>query len=170
MIYIYYMIKNKDINKKINEDEDEDKDEEMIYGFIKNEKNKLIDFLAGFQIIGLTIASIIGLSASSLSKTFTNEIIMPLIEPLFSKNWKTFTVDVGQSKLGIGLFLSDIIYLTVVILTMFIIYSLFKTYLSNIIKKKRSSNKKLYKYQMKIINELSSIKKELQNNKKHNEV
>ena len=159
--YIYYMIKNL---------HNENKNEDIIYDFIKKEKNELIDFLAGFEIIGLTIASIIGLSVSSLSKTFINQIIMPLIEPIFSKNWKTFTINIGQSKLGMGLFLSDIIYLIFIVFTMFIIYSLFKTFLSSIIKKKYSSNKELYKFQMKIVNELSSIKTELKNNKKNNEV
>ena len=145
-------------------------DENNIDNFIKKEKKQLIDFLSGFEIIGLTIASIIGLSVSSLSKTFTEQIIMPLLEPLFDKNWKTFTLNIGESKLGIGLFLSDILYLTIIVFTMYIIYSLFKTYLSNIIDKKNDSNTKLYKYQSKMIKELSEIKKELRNNKKSNEV
>ena len=51
-------------------------------------KKQLIDFLSNFDIIGLTIASIIGLSVSSVSKTFTNQIVMPMVEPYFSDNWK----------------------------------------------------------------------------------
>tara|TARA_B110001452_G_C15223566_1_gene424149 strand:- start:1375 stop:1818 length:444 start_codon:yes stop_codon:yes gene_type:complete len=136
----------------------------VISNFINKEKKELIDFLSGFEIIGLTIASIIGLSVSSLSKTFTDQIIMPIIQPLFSENWKTFTVNIGQSKLGVGLFLSDIIYLTVIIFSMFLLYSLFKTYLGSIIDNKNNSQKN---YQMKIINELSHIRKELKKNKKH---
>ena len=144
-------------NETINEEDN------VISKFINKEKKELIDFLSGFEIIGLTIASIIGLSVSSLSKTFTDQIIMPIIQPLFSENWKTFTINIGQSKLGIGLFLSDVIYLTVIIFTMFIIYSLFKTYLSSIIDKKNNSQNN---FQMKIVNELSHIRKELKNNKK----
>jgi len=135
-----------------------DEEHNVISDFINKEKKELIDFLSGFEIIGLTIASIIGLSVSSLSKTFTDQIIMPIIQPLFSENWKTFTINIGQSKLGIGLFLSDVIYLTVIIFTMFIIYSLFKTYLSSIIDKKNNSQNN---FQMKIVNELSHIRKEL---------
>jgi len=133
-----------------------DEEHNVISDFINKEKKELIDFLSGFEIIGLTIASIIGLSVSSLSKTFTDQIIMPIIQPLFSENWKTFTINIGQSKLGIGLFLSDVIYLTVIIFTMFIIYSLFKTYLSSIIDKKNNSQNN---FQMKIVNELSHIRK-----------
>ena len=146
----------------------------VIVNFINKEKKELINFLSGFEIIGLTIASIIGLSVSSLSKTFTDQIIMPIIQPLFSENWKTFTVNIGQSKLGIGLFLSDVIYLTVIVLTMFLLYSLFKTYLGSIIDMKNNSQNK---FQMKIVNELSLIRKEIiknnknnKNNKKNNEV
>ena len=45
-------------------------------------------FFTNFQIIGLTIASIIGLAVSSLSKTFTEEIINAYFEPYFSHNLK----------------------------------------------------------------------------------
>jgi N-acetylmuramic acid 6-phosphate (MurNAc-6-P) etherase len=47
---------------------------------------------------------------------------------------------------------------------MFIIYSLFKTYLGSIIDKKNDSNVKLYQYQKKMIKELSDIKNELKKN------
>ena len=59
-------------------------EEKKIVNFVEKEKKDLIDFLSGFEIIGLTIASIIGLAVSSLSKTFTEEIIMPLFGPVFS--------------------------------------------------------------------------------------
>ena len=67
-------------------------DDTTLTDFVENEKKELIDFFSNFNIIGLTIASVIGLAVSSLSKTFTNEIVMPLIEPYFSANWKTFTM------------------------------------------------------------------------------
>ena len=139
-------------------------DEHVIEHFVKKEKKQLIDFLSGFEIVGLTIASIIGLAVSAVSKTFTEEIILPLFGPIISQDLKTFTINLGYSKLGIGLFLSDIIYLSITVLTMFIIYSLFKAYLSSIIDKKNDSNKTLYKYQSKMIKELSEIKKELRKN------
>ena len=146
----------------------ENKDMFTLDKFVKKEKKLLINFLANFQIIGLTIASIIGLSVSSLSKTFTEEIILPIFGPLFSQDLKTFTINLGYSKLGIGLFISDFIYLTITVSIMFIIYSLFKEYLNDIIDKKNDSNKRLYKYQSKMIKELSEIKHELKknNNKK----
>ena len=140
------------------------KEEEKIVNFVEKEKKDLIDFLSGFEIIGLTIASIIGLSVSSLSKTFTEEIIMPLFGPVFSQNFRTFKISLGYSELGIGSLISDIIYLSIIILTMFIIYSLFKTYLGSIIDKKNDSNVKLYQYQKKMIKELSDIKNELKKN------
>jgi large-conductance mechanosensitive channel len=148
------------------------KEQHIISTFVKKEKKQLIDFFSNFNVIGLAIASVIGLASSSLSKTFTEQIIMPFVEPYFSDNWKNYTIQIGYSTLGVGLLLSDIIYLIIVVFTMFIIYSLFKNYLSNIIDKKNSKNKKLYNYQIKMINELSEIKNELKkhNKKKQNEV
>ena len=148
------------------------KEQNIISTLVKKEKKQLIDFFSNFNVIGLAIASVIGLAASSLSKTFTEQIVMPLVEPYFSDNWKNYTIQIGNSTLGIGLLLSDIIYLLIIIFTMFIIYSLFKNYLSHIIDKKNSKNKKLYNYQIKMINELSEIKNELKkhNKKKQNEV
>lgn len=148
------------------------KDENIVSNFVKKEKKQLIDFLSNFDIIGLTIASIIGLSVSSVSKTFTNQIVMPLVEPYFSDDWKNYTLNVGQSTLGIGLLLSDIIYLIIIVTSMFIMYSLVKNYLSIIIDKKNSKNKKLYNYQIEMINELSNIKNELKkyNKKTQNEI
>ena len=147
-------------------------EQNTIYSFIENEKKTLIDFFSNFNVIGLAIASVIGLASSSLSKTFTEQIVMPFVEPYFSDNWKNYTIQIGESTLGIGLLLSDIIYLIIIVFAMFIIYSLFKNYLSHIIDKKNSKNKKLYNYQIKMINELSEIKKELKkhNKKKLNEV
>lgn len=139
-------------------------DEHIIEHFVKEEKKQLIDFLSSFEIIGLTIASIIGLAVSAISKTFTEEIILPLFGPIFSQDLKTYTINLGYSKLGIGLFVSDFIYLSIIVFTMFIIYSLFKPYLNSIIEKKNDPNKKLYKYQNKMIKELSDIKKELKKN------
>ena len=143
--------------------------------FIKKEKKYFIDFLSNFEIIGLTIASILGLSIAAFSKTFIEQIIMPLLEPLLEvTNWKNLKINIGSSTLGIGLVFSDLIYVLFIAFIMFITYSLFKIYLENIIDKKHQSSDKLLYYERKnsekqdiIIDLLKSIKSELIcNNKK----
>lgn len=149
--------------------------------FIKNEDKYFIEFLANFEIIGLTIASIIGLSITSLSKTFTEEIIMPFIEPLISVNdWKKYRIQIGNSDLGIGLFTSDLVNLLLIAFTMFIVYSFFKYYLSNIIDNKGSWRNQLIKLEETNNNQLNNIHNELKelktvlitdhNKKKQNEI
>lgn len=151
----------------------DENDENMIIDFIKEEEIQIIHFLSNFEIIGLTIASIIALSVTSVSKSFSSEIIMPIIEPFFSENWKTYIINIGNIKLGIGLFLSEIIHLCIVVIIMFIVYSFFKTYLGNILDKKVKWHKTLASSQNNILNELKNITTELKkhnNKKKTNEI
>lgn len=149
--------------------------------FIKNEDKYFIEFLANFEIIGLTIASIIGLSITSLSKTFTEEIIMPFIEPLISVyDWKNYRIQLGNADLGIGLFISDLVNLLLIAFTMFIVYSFFKYYLSSIIDNKSSWRNQLIKLEKTNNNQLNNIHNELKelktvliaehNKKKQNEI
>ena len=135
----------------------------VIVDFIEKEEEELVDFFSSFQIIGLTIASVIGISMASVSKSFTTDIIMPLIEPLFTKSWKTYSILIGDIKLNIGLFMSEVVYLLIIVLIMFIVYSFFKNYLGKIIERRN----KLYDSQKEMIEELKEIKNELKKNNKN---
>jgi len=143
-----------------------------LMNFLNNEQKYLIDFISDFKIIGLTIASIIGLAVASISKVFTNEIIMPVIQSVFNINWKNIRLNIGSANLGVGLFLSELINLSLIVFIMFICYSLFKIYLSNIILNRNSWKQVLIETQQKTLNELKNIKKELilSNKKKQNEI
>lgn len=144
-----------------------------IQEFIKKEKRYFIDFLSNFEIIGLTIASILGLSIATFSKTFIEQIIMPLLEPLLeTTNWKHLKINIGRSTLGVGLVFSDFVYLIFIATIMFIAYSVFEVYLSDIIDKKHNQTDRLLHYQKKnieqqqiIIDELKSMKLSLNCNK-----
>lgn len=140
--------------------------------FLNNEQKYLIDFISDFKIIGLTIASIIGLAIASISKVFTNEILMPIIQYFFNINWKNIKLNIGNSNLGVGLFLSEIVNLSLIVCIMYIFYSLFKIYLSSIIVNRNSWKQVLIETQKSTLNELKSIKKELllNNKKKQNEI
>tara|TARA_Y100001958_G_C21193561_1_gene521320 strand:+ start:262 stop:696 length:435 start_codon:yes stop_codon:yes gene_type:complete len=138
------------------------KDKNVVIDFIKKEEENLVEFFSSFQIISLTIASIIGISMASVSKSFTTDIVMPIIEPLFSENWKTYSILIGDIKLNIGLFMSEVLYLLIIVLIMFIVYSFFKNYLGKIIEKRNET----YYLQKDMIKELKEIKEELKNKKK----
>lgn len=138
------------------------KDKNVVIDFIKKEEEDLVEFFSSFQIISLTIASIIGISMASVSKSFTTDIVMPIIESLFSENWKTYSILIGDIKLNIGLFMSEVLYLLIIVLIMFIVYSFFKNYLGKIIEKRNEA----YYLQKDMIKELKEIKEELKNKKK----
>jgi len=140
--------------------------------YLKKETNYFVQFLSNFEIIGLTIASIIGLSITSLTKTFTDEIIMQILEPLLSvKNWKNFRIVYGKFNLGIGLFIADMINLLFIAFTMFLLYSFFKYYLSDVMDHKvswktelvnvQNNNNKLLKC---MVEELKLLNKKKQSN------
>lgn len=147
---------------------------EDVVKFIKDEKKYFIDFLSNFEVIGLTIASILGLSITTFSKTFIDQIVMPLIEPMLEvHNWKNYKITIGSSTLGIGLLFSEFVYLLFIALIMFTAYSIFKIYLEDIIDKKHQQSdtllylkKKNSEQQQVMINELKSIKNELINSNK----
>lgn len=150
------------IKKQTNKKNLNKKTVNTLMDFIKNEDKYFIEFLSNFEIIGLTIASIIGLSITSLSKTFTNEIVMQLLEPLLSvSNWKNYRIQIGKVDLGIGLFTSDIINLLIVAFIMFMVYSFFKIYVSNIIDNKSSWRNQLIKLEETNNNQLNTINDEL---------
>ena len=122
---------------------------------------KLIYFLAAFNVIGLAIGSVFGISAVSLSKSLTNDILMPIIEPLMgTTNWKNYRLKLWVFDLGIGPFISELMYFILISLLMyFIIKVIFKSYIDKIIERKHRWNKGLKNSQSKIIDILSEIKR-----------
>ena len=70
---------------------------------------QIIYFLAAFNVIGLAVGSVMGITAVSLGKSFTNEIIMPILSPLLgTDNWKNTRLKIWKFDLGIGLFISEL--------------------------------------------------------------
>lgn len=131
---------------------------QLINDFIKKEELQFIEFLSNFQIIGLTIASILGLGISSISKTFIDEIIMPIIESLFAiNNWKKFRFTVFKINLGVGLFFSELLNLFFIALFMFIIYSIFDSNFKFIIENKSLWKNELNEYQKKNYKEIIKL-------------
>ncbi len=83
------------------------------------------EFLDEYKIVGLAVAFIIGVAATSLVQSLVNNVIMPLISPLLpSGNWQTAIAIIGPFKIGWGPFLSACINFIVIAFVVFLMAKL----------------------------------------------
>ncbi|MBV6522106.1 MAG: Large-conductance mechanosensitive channel [Gemmatimonadaceae bacterium] len=60
-------------------------------------------FLLKANVVGLALAVIVGGAAGALVKAMTDDFIMPIIGVLIPDGeWRTYTLDVGSIKFGVG--------------------------------------------------------------------
>jgi large conductance mechanosensitive channel len=89
-----------------------------INGFAK----EFMDFLNEYKVIGLAIAFIMGIAATTLIKSLVDNIIMPIVTPMIPGGaWKTATLVLGPIVLGIGAFVGDLINFIILALVVFLI-------------------------------------------------
>ncbi len=121
---------------------------------------QIIYFLAAFNVIGLAIGSVFGMTAVSLSKSLTNDILMPIIEPIMgTSNWKNYRLKIWAFDLGIGPFISELIYFSLITMLMFFMLRvIFKKYINKIIERKHRWNRGLKESQEEIIDILKEIR------------
>lgn len=87
-------------------------------GFFK----EFMDFLNEYKVVGLAIAFIIGIAATTLIKSLVDNIIMPIITPMIPGGaWKSATLVLGPIVLGIGAFVGDLINFIILALVVFLI-------------------------------------------------
>ncbi|VVB79261.1 Large-conductance mechanosensitive channel [uncultured archaeon] len=68
------------------------------------------DFLKEYKVVGLAIAFIMGLAATTLVQSLVNNIIMPLVTPFVpSGGWAAATFKMGPIVIGWGSFLGALI-------------------------------------------------------------
>jgi large conductance mechanosensitive channel len=80
------------------------------------------DFLKEYKVIGLAVALIIGLAATSLIKSIVDNLVMPLITPFIPNgSWQTATFSMGPIVIGWGALLGSIINFLVIALVVFLI-------------------------------------------------
>jgi large conductance mechanosensitive channel len=83
------------------------------------------EFLKEYKIVGLAIAFIMGMAATTLIKSLVDNIIMPLITPFIAGGaWETATWTIGKVVLAWGAFLSAFIYFVILALVIFLIAKL----------------------------------------------
>lgn len=79
------------------------------------------DFLKEYKIVGLAIAFIMGAASTTLVKSLVDNIIMPLISPIFSgSNWQAAELVFGLIIIKWGQFLSDFIYFIILAFIIFL--------------------------------------------------
>jgi len=80
------------------------------------------DFLREYKVIGLAVALIIGLAATSLVKSMVDNLIMPIITPFIpGGGWQTATITIGPFVIGWGALLASIINFLIIAFVVFLI-------------------------------------------------
>jgi large conductance mechanosensitive channel len=83
---------------------------------------EFVEFLKEYKIVGLAIAFVMGVAATTLVKSFVDNIVMPLITPFIPGGaWKTATFAAGPFVIGWGSFLSDLIYFVIIAMVVFMV-------------------------------------------------
>lgn len=80
-------------------------------------------FIKEYRIIGISVAFIIGMAGLGLIQSLVNDIILPLMRPLFSgpfETWEEITFSLGAANIRIGSFLSALFSLTLIVLFLYL--------------------------------------------------
>ena len=102
--------------------------------FAKKEIKSFKSFLVKFNIIGLAIGTVIGLTLSNSTKLLSDELLIPAVENIFNINdIKLYTLKIFNININMGIILSEFIKILFIIFIIFIIYSFINTYTSDII-------------------------------------
>ena len=80
------------------------------------------DFLKEYKIMGLAVAFIIGIAATTLVQALVNDIVMPMITPLIpGGEWQNAKFALGPIIISWGHFISALINFAVIALVVFMI-------------------------------------------------
>ncbi|HLP79078.1 MAG TPA: MscL family protein [Acidobacteriota bacterium] len=80
------------------------------------------EFLNEYKVVGLAIAFIMGVAATTLIQSLVNNIVMPIITPFIPGGaWQTATWTLGPIVLGWGAFLGALINFVIIAWVVFLI-------------------------------------------------
>jgi len=86
---------------------------------------EFMDFLNEYKVIGLAVAFIMGVAATTLVQSFAKNIIMPLIAPLLQGgDWQKAILGLGPFQFTYGQFLADLINFIIIAFVVFMIAKL----------------------------------------------
>lgn len=84
------------------------------------------EFLKEYKIIGLAIAFIMGVAATSLVKSLVDNIIMPIVTPFIpGAAWRTAVWKLGPISIGWGAFLAELINFIILAFVVFLVAKYF---------------------------------------------
>jgi large conductance mechanosensitive channel len=79
-------------------------------------------FLEEYNVTGLGVAFIMGVATDTLVKSFVNNIIMPLLNPLFvTDSWRDAVWSVGPFEIGLGAFSADLLHFILLAFVVFLV-------------------------------------------------
>ena len=80
------------------------------------------DFINEYKVMGLAIAFVMGMAATTLIKSLVDNIVMPTITPMIPGGaWKTVTFSLGPFIWGTGAFIGELVNFIVIALVVFFI-------------------------------------------------
>tara|TARA_Y100001958_G_C21104019_1_gene453067 strand:+ start:493 stop:936 length:444 start_codon:yes stop_codon:yes gene_type:complete len=141
-----------------------------LHNFAEQEINLFKAFLVKFNIIGLAVGTVIGVSLANSTKIVSEELIMPFFETTFKiENFKKFTIPIYTTDINIGILISEFIKVLFILIIVFILYNFIYIYMNDIltpnylqeenekVKKLEHTADDTKKIQVKILNELKKL-------------
>ena len=100
----------------------------------KYEIKSFKSFLVKFNIIGLAIGTVIGLTLSESSQILTNELVMPIIISSFKiNNFRNYSINIYDIDIKVGILLSELIKIFILTMVVFFIYSFIHIYMDELL-------------------------------------
>jgi large conductance mechanosensitive channel len=83
---------------------------------------EFMEFLKEYNVIALAIAFIMGIAATTMVKSFVDNIVMPLITPFIPGGaWEQAVVALGPIVMKIGAFVGDLLNFIIIALVVFLV-------------------------------------------------
>ncbi|RJQ15534.1 MscL family protein [Candidatus Woesearchaeota archaeon] len=80
------------------------------------------DFIKEYKVLGLAIAFIMGVAATTLIQSLVNNVIMPIITPFIpGGQWQTAQFALGPIIISWGAFLGAVINFVIIALVVFLV-------------------------------------------------
>jgi large conductance mechanosensitive channel len=83
---------------------------------------EFMEFLKEYKVVGLAVAFIMGVAATTLVQSFAKNIVMPIIAPLMQGgDWQKAVLGLGPFQFTYGQFLADLINFIIIAFVVFMI-------------------------------------------------
>ena len=87
----------------------------------KNAKNNFAEFINNNNLLPTMIGVTMGFATNDLIKSFVNNIVMRIIEPILGDEYEENTITIGSIKLHTGNFLSSLLHFIFILLVLYLV-------------------------------------------------